>query len=328
MMKKCNGCGALLQDANYSKEGYIRNIDNDLCERCFRIKNYGDYKVIEKNNVDFINILKNINNTNDLVVLVIDIFGMNKDITEITKYLTNDILLVFTKRDILPLSLSDEKLLDYADKLDIKYVDKLIVSSNKNYEFDNLIKKIRTYQKTKNVYIVGYTNAGKSTMINKLIYNYSDLKADVTTSILPSTTLDTIKIELDDSLVLIDTPGILDDGSMINFVDAKTIKKMLPVKEIKPITYQVKGKQYIHIDSLVEIEVEDNNLTLFFSNQLKIDRFYKEKRNLKLKENIIRVKENQDVVISGIGFIKVTKNGCLKIYTIAGVDVYTRDSLI
>lgn len=328
MMKKCNGCGALLQDTNYSKEGYIRNIDNDLCERCFRIKNYGDYKVIEKNNVDFINILKNINNTNDLVVLVIDIFGMNKDITEITKYLTNDILLVFTKRDILPFSLSDEKLLDYADKLDIKYVDKLIVSSNKNYEFDNLIKKIRTYQKTKNVYIVGYTNAGKSTMINKLIYNYSDLKSDVTTSILPSTTLDTIKIELDDSLVLIDTPGILDDGSMINFVDAKTIKKMLPVKEIKPITYQVKGKQYIHIDSLVEIEVEDNNLTLFFSNQLKIDRFYKEKRNLKLKENIIRVKENQDVVISGLGFIKVTKNGCLKIYTIAGVDVYTRDSLI
>lgn len=328
MMKKCNGCGALLQDTNYSKEGYIRNIDNDLCERCFRIKNYGDYKVIEKNNVDFINILKNINNTNDLVVLVIDIFGMNKDITEITKYLTNDILLVFTKRDILPLSLSDEKLLDYADKLDIKYVDKLIVSSNKNYEFDNLIKKIRAYQKTKNVYIVGYTNAGKSTMINKLIYNYSDLKADVTTSILPSTTLDTIKIELDDSLVLIDTPGILDDGSMINFVDAKTIKKMLPVKEIKPITYQVKGKQYIHIDSLVEIEVEDNNLTLFFSNQLKINRFYKEKRNLKLKENIIRVKENQDVVISGLGFIKVTKNGCLKIYTIAGVDVYTRDSLI
>lgn len=330
-MKKCNGCGAILQKENPELEGFVReaNFDkSDICERCFRIKNYGDYKQVEKSNVDFINILKKINDTNNLVVLVIDIFGMNKEVKEITKYLNNDILLVFTKRDVLPLSVSDEKLLDYADKLDIPYIDKLIVSSNKNYEFDRLIESIKSYQKSKNVYIVGYTNAGKSTMINKLIYNYSDLKSDVTTSILPSTTLDTIEIKLDDALTLIDTPGILDEGSMINFVDAKTIKKMLPMKEIKPITYQVRGKQYICIDSLVDIEVEDNNLTFFFSNEIRIDRFYKEKRNLKLKENIVRVKENEDVVIAGLGFIKVTKNGILKVYTIDGVDVYTRESLI
>lgn len=331
MMKKCNGCGAILQKENPELEGFVReaNFDkSDICERCFRIKNYGDYKQVEKSNIDFINILKKINDTNDLVVLVIDIFGMNKDMKEIIKHLSNDILLVFTKRDVLPLSVSDEKLLDYADKLGISYIDKLIVSSNKNYEFDRLIESIKTYQKSKNVYIVGYTNAGKSTMINKLIYNYSDLKSDVTTSILPSTTLNTIEIKLDETLTLIDTPGILDEGSMINFVDAKTIKKMLPIKEIKPITYQVRGKQYICIDSLVDIEVEDNNLTFFFSNQLKIDRFYKEKRNLKLKQNIIRVKENEDVVIEGLGFIKVMKNGILKVYTINGVDVYTRESLI
>ena len=330
-MKKCNGCGAVVQKENPELEGFVReaNFDkSDICERCFRIKNYGDYKQIEKSNVDFIPILKQINDIKYLVVLVIDIFGMNKDVRELTKYLSNDILLVFTKRDVLPLSVSDEKLLDYADKLDISYIDKLIVSSNKNYEFDSLIEKIKMYQKSKNVYIVGYTNAGKSTMINKLIYNYSDLKADVTTSILPSTTLNTIEIKLDENLTLIDTPGILDEGSIINYVDAKTIKKMLPMKEIKPITYQVRGKQYIEIDSLVLIEAEDNNLTLFFSNQLKIERFYKRRKNLKLKENIVRVKENQDVVISGLGFIKVTKNGLLKVYTLDDVDVYTRESLI
>lgn len=331
MMKKCNGCGAILQKEHPELEGFIRetNFDkSDICERCFRIKNYGDYKQVEKSNINFIPILKKINDTNDLVVLVIDIFGINKDMKEITKYLSNDILLVFTKRDVLPLSVSDEKLLNYADQLDIPYMDKIIVSSNKNYEFDQLIEKIKAYQKSKNVYIVGYTNAGKSTMINKLIYNYSDLKSDVTTSILPSTTLDTIEIQLDETLTLIDTPGILEEESMIHFVDAKTMKKMLPMKEIKPITYQVKGKQYIYIDSLVEIEVEDNNLTFFFSNQLKIDRFYKKKKHFNLKENMIRVKENEDVVIAGLGFIKVTKNGILKVYTIDGVDVYTRESLI
>ena len=174
MTKKCSGCGAIFQSLDSNLEGYIKeeNITkSDICERCFRIKNYGDYKFINKNNIDFINILKNINLTNDLVVLVIDLFSINKDIVNITKYLKNDILLVFTKKDILPLKVSDEKLLAYNEKLKIKCIDSIVISSNKNYSFDSLIDKINMHKKSNNVYVVGYTNAGKSTMINKLIYN-------------------------------------------------------------------------------------------------------------------------------------------------------------
>lgn len=327
MMKKCSGCGSLLQSNDPALEGYVVK-DKDLCERCFRIKNYGDYKVVDKTNLDFIPILKSINETADLVVLVIDIFNLGKDFSSIIKYLNNDILLVFTKRDILPLSLSDEKLLSYADKLNINYIDKLIISSNKNYNMDELIEKIRMYQKSENVYIVGYTNAGKSTMINKLIYDYTDLDDVITTSILPSTTLNTIEIKLDDSLTLLDTPGILGEGNITNYLDSKTIKRITPNKEIKPITYQVKGKQYIYIDNLVKLEIEDNNVTLFFANNLKIDRFYSDKRKLNLKENIVRVKNNEDIVIEGLGFIKVGKSGVIKVYTVDDTGVYTRDSLI
>jgi len=327
MMKKCNGCGVVLQNTDPNLEGYTLK-EKELCERCFRIKNYGDYKIVDKTNLDFIPILKEINETNDLIILVIDIFNLGKDFLEITKYLKNDILLVFTKRDILPLSLSDEKLLDYADKLNINYIDKVIISSNKNYNMDELMKKIFLYQKSKNVYIVGLTNAGKSTMINKLIYNYSDLESNITTSILPSTTLNTIEIKLDDDLTLLDTPGILGTGNITNYLDSKTIKKITPIKEIKPITYQVKGIQYIYIGDLAKLELEDNNVTLFFANNLKIDRFYSDKRKLDLKENIVRVKNNEDIVIEGLGFIKVSNPGIIKVYTIDGVDVYTRDSLI
>lgn len=329
-MKKCKGCGAVFQIEDPELEGYVREQNfekSDICERCFRIKNYGEYKKIEKDNIDFINILKEINETNDLVVLLIDIFSINKDISKIFKYLNNDVLLVFTKRDILPLSVKDEKLLEYKDKLNINCIDSMIISSYKNYEFDMLFEKINKYKKSNNVYVVGYTNAGKSTMINKLIYNYSDLESSVTTSILPSTTLNTIEIKLNNELTLIDTPGILDEGSIINYVDGKLLKKILPNKEIKPITYQVRGKQYILIDNLVKIETENNNLTFFISNQLKIDRFYKNKK-VDLKENIIRVKDNQDIVISGLGFIKTTNSGLFKVYTLDGVDVYARDSLI
>lgn len=332
MNKKCNGCGALFQTDNPNMEGYVRveNIDKDICERCFRIKNYGEYKIIDKSNIDFVPILKQIAETKDLVVLVVDIFGINKNLIDIIKHLNNDILFVFTKRDILPLSVNNDKLIEYVKKLGVKPIDVVLVSSNKNYGFDLLIDNINKYKKSDNVYVVGYTNAGKSTMINKLIYNYSDLNREVTTSILPSTTLNTVSIKINDSLTIIDTPGIIDENSIIDKVDVKTLKRILPNKEIKPITYQIKSKQVIFIDNLVRLDLENiNNLTFYFSNQLKIERFYKDSNKLlNLKKHVVRVKENNDVVISGLGFIKVTNNDVITIYTLENVDVYVRDSLI
>ena len=65
------------------------------------ITNYGDYKSIIKDNSTFINILKNINKQ-DLVVLVMDLFNMPEDINIIKENISNPILLVLTKRDILP----------------------------------------------------------------------------------------------------------------------------------------------------------------------------------------------------------------------------------
>lgn len=328
MMKKCNGCGAFFQSENKDREGYIQNIEKgNICERCFRIQNYNDYKIIEKRNEDFIPILEEINKTNSLVILLIDIFQMNQDFSLITKYIKNDILLVFTKRDILPLSITDMSLLAYNDYLKIPCIDKMIISSEKNYELDLLMQKIKTYQKDKKVYIVGYTNAGKSSLINKLIYHYSDINRELTTSILPSTTIHTVEIPLENDLILVDTPGILEPNSILDKVDVKTLKRILPKKEIKPITYQVKSKQFIYIDSIAIIELDNNNITLFFSNELKIDRRYKEQYT-NLEKNIVRVKAREDIVILGLGFIKVMKDEVVSIYTLPNVSVYTRRSLI
>jgi ribosome biogenesis GTPase A len=63
-------------------------------------------------------------------------------------------------------------------------------------------------------------------MINKIIYNYSSNETKITTSLLPNTTVDLIKVKINDSLTLIDTPGILDDGNIINYLDKKEIKKL------------------------------------------------------------------------------------------------------
>ena len=111
-MCKCNGCGVNLQNEDKKSIGYTVNLNNDLCERCFRIRNYNEYKIVTKDNEDFINILKNINKTDDLVVLVVDLFNINKNIEEISDYLNNNILLELTKRDILPKSCYDKKLIE------------------------------------------------------------------------------------------------------------------------------------------------------------------------------------------------------------------------
>lgn len=48
MNKKCLGCGVELQDENMLLDGYTVNLENDLCQRCFRLKNYGEYQADRK----------------------------------------------------------------------------------------------------------------------------------------------------------------------------------------------------------------------------------------------------------------------------------------
>jgi ribosome biogenesis GTPase A len=333
MDKKCCGCGAVIQDKDRNKEGFVRpdNYKNSkLCERCFRIRNYGEYTKITKTNQDFIPILDEVNKTKDLVLLVVDSFMIQNDFNMMKRHLKdNPIILVLTKRDILPKSMNNKKLIDYIKKFNLDVVDSVIISGKKNYNLDLLMDKIYKYKKSNNVYVIGYTNAGKSTMINKIIYNYSKIDNEVTTSILPSTTLSSVDIKVDDELTLIDTPGILDENSIVDVVDIMTLKRLTPKKEIKPISIQVKVPQIIIIDNLVRLDLSDNNIIIYMSDGLRLDRFYKDNDRLKeLVKRKVRISKNQDLVINGLGFIKFMKDDTFVVYVPKGVDVYTRDALI
>lgn len=329
-MSKCIGCGVKLQTNNNETLGYTTNLDNRLCERCFRIRNYNDYKFVVKDNNDYINILKDINKTNDLVVLVVDLFNISKYLNDISKYIDNNVLLVLTKRDILPKSCYDEKFKEYFNNYNLNILDTVVVSSNKNYNLDTLYEKINNYKTSNNVYVVGFTNSGKSTLINKIIYNYSNSDMVITTSNLPSTTIDSITVKVNDNLTLIDTPGLLDDGDIINFIDSKTLKKIIPNKEIKPITYQIKDKQTILIDDLVRLDLVDkNNITIYMSNNLKIKRLFKDTNTLKdLRKHELDVECDNDIVVQGLGFIKFTHKSKIVLYTKENVSVYVRKNLI
>ncbi len=296
-MCKCIGCGAKLQSVNASDIGYTSHIEKKLCERCFRIRNYNEYRFVIGDNNDYIKTLKEIGKTQDLII---------------------------------PRSCYDLKLKEYFDRYNLNILDTIIISSVKNYNFDLLYEKINQYKTSDRVYVVGYTNSGKSTMINKLLYNYSSNSSYITTSNLPSTTINSIELKLNQNLTLIDTPGLLENGDIINFLSPDMIKKVIPSKEIRPITYQIKNKQSIIVDGLFRIDISNSNsLTFYISNNLNIFRKYGEVTDLtNLKKHKIKVNDNSDIVIQGLGFIKIVKKCEVYVYLQDGVSVYVRDSLI
>ncbi len=333
--KKCAGCGVLLQDQNVLQEGYTTNLENDICQRCFRMKNYGEYQVVTKSNDEYLNILKEVNKTDDLVLYVTDILNLERDIERIKDVISNKMILVLNKKDVLPKSVKEKKLIEYLESKEVHFEEVIVISVNKNYNIDYLLSKIQEHQTSYNVYVVGHTNAGKSSLINKLIKNYSENDTqELTMSPLPSTTLNTVKIEINKFLTLIDTPGLVDTGSILNHVDEKLVKKISPRKEIKPRTYQLRKNQSIIIEDIIRIdyvEGDKNSFTLFISNDLKVRRLLNlfNNNDLKNKNKITyNVKYDEDLVISGLGFVKIVNKGVIDLYIDQNVDTFTRKSLI
>ena len=332
--KRCQGCGVLLQDENVLQEGYTASLDNAICQRCFRMKNYGEYQFITKSNEEYLEILKSVGETKDLVLYVTDLLNLEKNIEEVRSLIPNKMILVLNKKDVLPKSVKESKLIQYLKDKEIAFEEVIVVSVAKNYNIDYLLKRIKFFQTSKNVYVVGRTNAGKSSLINQLIKNYSDNTQELTMSPLPSTTLNMVSIDVNEYLTLIDTPGLVEVGSILNHVDENLVKKISPRKEIKPKTYQLRKNQSIIIEDLVRIdyvEGEKNSFTVFVSNDLKIKRLLNIFNNDELKDKnkiTYQVKYDEDLVISGLGFIKIVDKGVIDLYIDKDVDSFLRKSLI
>lgn len=327
-MTKCKGCGITLQTENEKKLGYIEEESQLICQRCFKLSNYGEYSKVSLKNKDYEQILTTIDQ-NALIVYTSDFLSLN--LNNLKKF--NKILLVITKRDIMPKSIKDQKIINYIKAKHSNILDIVIISSKKNYNIDFLYNKILNLSNNKEVYLVGNTNTGKSTLLNKLIQNYSNTKLEnsITVSMFPSTTLDKVIVNLND-LTIIDTPGLIEEGNITNYLSKKELKKISITKEIKPKTCQIKGSGSILIDNFARIDYqtkESNSIVIYASNNLKI-RFNSLKKdtlkNLSMKN--YHLDKKQDIVIPGLCFIKCIKPIKIKLYLQKEIIPYIRDNLI
>ena len=367
----CIGCGAEIQSENQNKQGYLpksvveKSIEenNLVCKRCFCLKNYNEVSDVELGAEDFYKLIKTLSKKDGLIVKVVDIFDFSgswiEDVIDIVGN-NKDIVLVANKLDLLPKSVKQNKIKQWLFKMlkakGIKVKDILLISAIKNHGIEEAAARIDELRNGKDVYIIGATNVGKSTFINKLIELTTGDKNVITTSHFPGTTLGMIEIPLDRATSIYDTPGIILDYDIAHYLDAKSLKLVMPKKEIKARVFQLNAEQSLFFGGMARadfIKGERQSFTLYTSNLVDIhrtklsnaDALFEKHLGTLLKppfEDNISIFKNQvkknfkiddrkiDIVISGLGWITVNSDsGCeIDIYVPEEIEVFVRESII
>ena len=333
MNKECLGCGSILQSTDVNKEGFVKSSVYDkssYCERCFKIMHYGEYSVLDKK-IDTDGIIRNINSDiHASVAILIDALNINDNIKKYINRFKNNKYIVITKKDILPKSLKEKKIIEFV-KNNIYDTDNIMfVSSFKNYNIDKFVDKLKN-DNVKRIYMVGFTNSGKSTFINSILT--SNLKKPtITTSSVPNTTASYITIKLDNKLTVVDTPGFIDNDAIYNFIDYTKVKKLYPKKEIKVKTFQTRSGYAIIINDILRIEnigSKLNSFSFYMSDKLRYEKVKSKNDKLKILPSInYEITEPTDIIINGLGFIRVTKIGNIKINILDVKLISKRRSMI
>lgn len=115
MTKYCKGCGVLLQNEDENALGYVPTLDASYCQRCYRIRHYGDVTINMQQGIESNATLEKINKIDGVVFWVVDLFAFEANlISRLNQKLPGkDIVMVLTKRDVLPTTLTDEKIINF-----------------------------------------------------------------------------------------------------------------------------------------------------------------------------------------------------------------------
>ena len=349
MNNKCLGCGVLLQNNNENEIGYVVDLKMNYCQRCFRMIHYDQHKendFLPENEL----IIKQLNQLDGNFVWIIDIFDFDSSLNSVLVdfYKKHGCNIILNKCDLLPAKINYEKLskyvLDRIKKLNIK--SKAIITRGIN---DDFIKSFNDYINIENkpIIMTGLANVGKSTIINHLLKDKV-----VTVNRYPATTINFNEIKTD-NYHIIDTVGIVADNSMQMYLTNKQLKTVVPIKQVKPVVYQLLENQTLSIGGLARIDVLNNkkaSVVIYVSNLLKIKRSKYENADrlwlnnygkdlsptligcesfAEMKRHSFINKGKNEYFISGLGFITITCDKAdIEIYTASQISVNVRKAMI
>ncbi|MGG0716409.1 ribosome biogenesis GTPase YqeH [Robertmurraya massiliosenegalensis] len=361
----CIGCGVKIQTEDKEQIGYApkSSLEKEeiVCQRCFRLKHYNEVQDVNLTDDDFLKILNELGKRDALIVKIVDIFDFNGSwLPGLHRFVgDNPILLIGNKVDLLPRSVKPNKLINWmkqeAKELGLKPKDVFLVSAEKGQFINEVTSAIDEYREGKDVYVVGCTNVGKSTFINRILKEVTGEGDVITTSHFPGTTLDMIEIPLSDGKFLVDTPGIINHHQMAHYIDKRDLKVITPKKEIKPKIYQLNEGQTLFFGGLARFDYISGGRRSFVchvSNHIEIHRTKLEKATDLYERHVgemltpprkeqldsfpplikheFTIKEGKtDIVFSGLGWITVNDPGAkIAVYVPKGVHAMLRKSLI
>jgi len=360
----CIGCGAVIQTNLPDALGYTpKSIFNSspetetvYCQRCFRLRHYNEIQDAFLEDDDFFRSLQEIRSQNALIVNVVDIFDFNGSIIPgLHRFVgNNSVILVGNKIDVLPKSLKKTRLVQWmrerAHEVGLRPIEVLLISAKKNRELDELLAAIEKCRQNRDVYVVGVTNVGKSTLINAIVKKTAGIQELITTSRFPGTTLDKIGIPLPGTAMLFDTPGIIHSGQMAHFLAKKDLKKITPNQEIKPKVYQLNAGQTLFFGGLARFDFilgEKQGFIAYLANELIIhrtklsnaDNFYEKhlggilqpvplNEKIKFRRFEFSITEPTDIVFAGLGWISVKSFANVATHVPQGVEITLRKALV
>ena len=231
---------------------------------------------------------------------------------------------------MLPKSIKEKKLIEYVKDNLCDTNNIMCISSVKNYNIDNFLKTLEK-DNVRRLYIVGFTNSGKSTFINHLLT--SNLKAPtITTSSVPNTTASYITIKLNSKLTIVDTPGFIDTNAIYNFVDFNKVVKLYPKKEIRIKTFQVRNGYAIVVNDILRVENignKFNSFSFYMNDKLRYEKVKSKNEKLVILPSIdYEITEPSDILINGLGFVRITKPGNIRLFVLDSKLVSKRKSMI
>jgi ribosome biogenesis GTPase YqeH len=363
-MIRCEGCGVTIQTEDPKKVGYVppQALEREVvyCQRCFRIRHYNEMAPVYQDPDVYLEKLSQIAQTDSLVVKIVDLFDLSGSwLPSIHRHIgKNPLLLLGNKIDLFPKSTKvgrlKEWVLSYAKEMGIHPVDVILISASKGEYVRKAVEAIEHYRQGKDVYVVGVTNVGKSTFINRLLKDYGQVEEVITTSPYPGTTLDFIQIPLDDGRHLTDTPGIVRKDRLSEYLGPEDLKIAVPRATLKPRIYQLNPAQTLFFGGLARfdfVEGERQPFVCYVANDLYIHRTKLERAEEVQKAHLgellsppkdpsqlppwrkysftLTGKQKMDIVIAGLGWVACGKQrGLVHVYAPEGVQVIMRPAII
>lgn len=341
----CLGCGVKLQTQDPNGLGYIVKAGQTTCQRCFRLRHYGDTKLFHPEAVNSRQVLEAIEPIEGVILLVMDITDLETGLFKgLRRHLPNrKFILVVTKRDLLPKTVSDQKILNVLsrrvkeEQIEVEFA--VLVSMYDEASIENLRSHLRRMKPKTALIACGNANAGKSSLLNALMKDHQAL----TVSPYPHTTLEINECDFD-GLRIFDTPGIQVESSFLDSVELTQVPKLVPQKTFKPTTIQLKGRQCFMIGSFGDVIIdakEGASVTFYFSEQMPIHRTKAENRETyldnhplygeqKVHQLIFPVNDDKiDLVFKQLGWICISGDvKALVVHTILKEGILLRKAMI